>query len=155
MTLRWPRAYVDAEGFKEARLIAGWDRKTAAGALAVTTRTIRNWEAGRVCVPYSAFKLMRILSGYALPGSAWAGWCVRGDTLWSPAGQGFQVGSLSYLSLVFRMARQFQLEHGGHSTWRARRARASACPHCGAVSRRRAAAQRPAPALLDLKERAT
>ena len=155
MTVRGPRAYVDAEGFKEARLIAGWDRRRAAAALGVTTRTIRNWEAGRVCVPYSAFKLMRILSGYALPGSAWAGWCVRGDTLWSPAGQGFQVGSLSYLSLVFRMARQFQLEHSGHSTWRARRARSSGCAQCGARHRVRQRAQRAAHALLDLKERAT
>ncbi|MGQ0750597.1 MAG: VC1465 family Xer recombination activation factor [Betaproteobacteria bacterium] len=106
MIPRWRRGRVDGDGFKEARLIAGWDRKTAAAVLGVSTRTIRNWESRRVCVPYSAFKLMRILSGYALPGKAWAGWCVRGDTLlWSPAGQAFQVGSLGYLSLVFRMAK--------------------------------------------------
>jgi transcriptional regulator with XRE-family HTH domain len=140
---RCRRAHVDASGFKESRLIAGFDRKTAAALLGVTTRTVRNWESRRVGVPYSAFKLMRILSGYALPGEAWRGWCVRGNTLWSPSGQAFEAGSLGYLSLVFRMARQFRLEHAAHSTWRSGRARELVCARCGV--RRRARGERSEP----------
>lgn len=144
---RCRRAYVDASGFRESRLIAGFDRKTAAASLGVTTRTVRNWESRRVGVPYSAFKLMRILSGYALPGEAWQGWCVRGDTLWSPSGQAFEAGSLGYLSLVFRMARQFRLQQAAPElairpgTGRARDLVCSQCGVRGRASARSAGAR--------------
>jgi hypothetical protein len=91
-------------------LIAGLDRPATAALLGVTERTVRNWEARRAKVPYSAFKLLRILSGYALPGAAWRGWSIRGDTLWSPTGRGFEAASMGYLSLVFAMAQQWQRE---------------------------------------------
>lgn len=94
-------------------MIAGLTIRGAGELLRVTRRTVRNWEQGKARVPYSAFKLMRILSGYALPGEAWRGWCVRGDTLWSPEGRAFPAWGLGYLSLIFRMARQFSMEHGG------------------------------------------
>jgi transcriptional regulator with XRE-family HTH domain len=106
--------FVDGAGFKEARLVAGLTRHEAAAAVGVTERTIRNWEARRVRVPYSAFRLMRIASGYALPDKDWAGWCLRRGVLWSPSGQAFDAGGMGYLSLVFRMARQWRREH---STW--------------------------------------
>lgn len=47
--------------------------------LRVTDRTWRNWESGRIQAPYAAFKLLRILTGYALPSDAWAGWIFSGD----------------------------------------------------------------------------
>jgi len=100
------------ESFTQARLIAGFNKSVTAKALRVTTRTVSNWESGRTEVPYAAFKLLRILGGYALPGEAWKGWCIRGDTLWSPTQRGFQAASMSYLGLVFSMARQWLREHG-------------------------------------------
>lgn len=49
--------------------------------LFVTYRTLHNWESGRVQVPYAAYKLLRILTGYDLPGEAWMGWRLSGNTL--------------------------------------------------------------------------
>ena len=93
--------------------MAAMDRKGVAELLRVTVRTVRNWECGATRVPYSAFKLLRILTGYALPGEAWRGWSMRGDTLWSPECKAFEAWGMGYLSLIFGMARQFMLEHGG------------------------------------------
>jgi hypothetical protein len=78
-----------------------------------TDRTVRNWERGASRVPYAAFRLLRITSGYALPGHEWEGWGLRKGVLWSPTGQAFDAGSMGYLGLVFQMARQWAIEHGG------------------------------------------
>jgi transcriptional regulator with XRE-family HTH domain len=97
----------DGEDFRVARLHAGRSQAEVAGLLRVTRRTVRNWESGRSQVPYSAFKLMRIMTGYALPGEAWRGWCLRDGVLWSPTGRAFEAWGMGYLSLVFGMAREF------------------------------------------------
>jgi len=104
----------DGEDFRVARLHAGRSTAEVAGLLRVTRRTVRNWESGRSQVPYSAFKLMRIMTGYALPGDAWRGWCLRDGVLWSPTGRAFEAWGMGYLSLVFGMAREF-LRARGHS----------------------------------------
>jgi len=106
------RPGIDRSTFAEARLIAGLTRRGAADLLRVTCRTVCNWERGRTAVPYSAFKLMRVMTGWELPDEAWRGWCVRGDTLWSPTGRGFEAGSLGYLALVFAMARHWLRDRG-------------------------------------------
>ena len=82
----------------------------AAEMLRVTYRTLHNWESGRIQVPYAAFKLLRILTGYELPSSAWRGWMFLGEALWSPDGKKFTVADLNYLSLTFAMARQWLLD---------------------------------------------
>ena len=74
----------------------------------VSERTIRNWEAGRVGIPYAAFKLMRILRGYELPGQAWKGFRLKGDTLWSPEGKAFFASDHTWWSLTVCMAREFR-----------------------------------------------
>jgi DNA-binding transcriptional regulator YiaG len=102
----------DGEEFSEARALAGFTRRAAARLLWVCERTVWNWEKRRTAVPYSAFKLMRILSGYALPGEAWKGWTIRGDTLWSPTGRAFESWSMGYLGLVFAMARHWLRDRG-------------------------------------------
>lgn len=84
-------------------------RQTAA-VLQVTVRTISLWESGRRSVPYAAYKLLRILTGYELPGPAWEGWSIHGDTLWSPERRSFTAAHLSYLWLTFAMARQWQAQ---------------------------------------------
>ncbi len=89
------------------RLKSGFTRRGAAEVLGVQPQTIRNWEAGRSRVPYSAFKLLRILGGYALPGEAWRGFYLRGDTLWSPEGKPFQASDLAWWGLTVAMARSF------------------------------------------------
>lgn len=78
--------------------------------LHVTHRTMNNWESGRVQVPYAAFKLLHILTGYELPSDAWRGWKFSGEVLWSPEGKKFTAVDLNYLSLTFAMAKQWRLE---------------------------------------------
>lgn len=90
------------------RLKAAMTRDQAAAVLGVAPKTVRNWEAGRSRVPYSAFKLLRILGGYALPGQAWHGFYLRGDTLWSPEGKAFQAADLAWWGLTVAMARSFR-----------------------------------------------
>jgi hypothetical protein len=74
----------------------------------VSERTVRNWEAARVLVPYAAFKLMRILRCYELPGAAWKGYRLVGDTLWSPEGLAFRPEEQRWWWLTVQMARQFR-----------------------------------------------
>jgi len=73
--------------------------------LAVTVKTLSNWETGRTRVPYVAFKLLKVLTGYELPGEAWERWSLRGDTLWSPDGRSFKAWELMQLVHVFSEAR--------------------------------------------------
>lgn len=80
----------------------------AAAVLGVTAKTVQNWEQGVSRVPYSAFKLLRILRGYELPDKAWEGWTVRGDKLNAPNGRQFDVQSLAHLEQVFAMSRLWQ-----------------------------------------------
>lgn len=65
--------------------------------LHVTERTVRLWESGTTAIPYAAYRLLRIHTGYDLPGEAWRGWSIRGDTLWSPERRGFSAAHLSYM----------------------------------------------------------
>lgn len=99
-----------AEGirFKDTRLLCCLSVRDAGKLFRVTERTIRNWEAGRVKVPYTAFKLMRILRGYELPGQAWKGYRLKGDTLWSPEGLAFKSSDQTWWSLTVRMAHEFR-----------------------------------------------
>lgn len=105
---RLPRFHVYGESFREARARAALSVRAAALLLGVTPHTIRNWERGKTRVPYSAFKLLRISSGYALPGRAWRGWCIRGDTLWSPEDRPFKASDLSWWGLTVAMARAWR-----------------------------------------------
>jgi hypothetical protein len=97
-----------ASRFREARLGCALSVRDAGKLFRVSPRTIRNWEAGRVLVPYAAFKLMRILRGYELPGASWRGWRLVGDTLWTPEGLAFHAWDASWWSLTVRMAHAFR-----------------------------------------------
>lgn len=77
----------------------------AAEMLHVTERTIAHWERGTVRIPYSAFKLLRILANGELLPEPWNGWHVRADTLYTPSGRAFKAHELSYLSNYMTMAR--------------------------------------------------
>ena len=97
-----------ASRFKDTRLMCCLSVPDAGKLFRVSERTIRNWEAGRVGIPYAAFKLMRILRGYELPGQAWKGFRLKGDTLWSPEGKGFKASDHTWWSLTVGMAQEFR-----------------------------------------------
>ncbi|WP_162299559.1 VC1465 family Xer recombination activation factor [Pseudomethylobacillus aquaticus] len=105
---RKPYKPIDYERFRQTRLLAGLTQTEAACLLHVTERTVRLWEQGRHPVPYAAFKLLRILTGYALPGDAWAGWQLHGEHLTSPGGRTFTAKELGWMWLTFAMARNWQ-----------------------------------------------
>lgn len=99
------RRWIDPRDFRDLRHQSGMTRKEAADALDVTPRTIQNWENGGARIPWMAYRMLRIVRGYALPGLEWEGWTVRGGDLFSPAGHRFDAASLQYLENVFSMAR--------------------------------------------------
>lgn len=88
-------------------MLAALTRAQAAQLLRVTVRTLRNWEQGKARVPYSAYALLCIHGGYALPGEAWAGWRIRGDALYSPEGLAFRASDAAWWSLTCAMAREW------------------------------------------------
>lgn len=144
----WP--WIDPEDFYLIRCAAHMSRFECACELGVSVRTIRNWESGFTCIPYSAFKLMRILSGWELPWPAWEGFSVRGDVLWTPEGKPLYAWEMRWLSLTFSMARYWMADRG--ITERAG-VPASSYRHTlepsQARPRRRAAAERSKPAAQD------
>ncbi len=106
---------VDGSEFMTALLISGFTRKRAAAALGVTRRTVRNWTRTGAAVPYSAYQLLRILSGYALPGDDWKGFTIRGELLFSPEGRSFSAPELAWWGLTCAMAREFSKRHAAAS----------------------------------------
>lgn len=87
------------------RLKAGLTRDKAAALLRVSERTVRNWEQQRTAIPYAAYRLLAIEAGYELPGDAWRGFYLRGDTIWSPEGKAFSAYDLAWWSLTCELAR--------------------------------------------------
>jgi hypothetical protein len=75
--------------------------------LHVTPRTIRYWVSGTVLVPYSAYKLVRVMRLFELPCAGWEGWRMHSGRLWSPEGQGFVPSDSTWWGLLVRKARLF------------------------------------------------
>lgn len=99
------RRWIDPLDFRDLRHQAGMTRKEAADALDVTPRTIQNWETGGARIPWMAYRMLRVLRGYALPGVHWEGWTVRGRDLFSPTGRQFDAAWLAQIENVFAQAR--------------------------------------------------
>ena len=72
---------ITAQRFAAARAGCFLTIEQTAKLLRVSIRTLHNWENGRVRIPYAAYKLIRILRGYELPGPAWKDYRLVGDTL--------------------------------------------------------------------------
>lgn len=96
-------------------MLAAMDRKGVSELLRVTVRTVKNWEQGKSRVPYSAYRLLRIHGCYDLPGAAWSGWRLAGDTLWSPERRGFRPFDLAWWGLTVAMAREWKRIYAGSS----------------------------------------
>ncbi|WP_415797082.1 VC1465 family Xer recombination activation factor [Comamonas aquatilis] len=73
--------------------------------LHVSTRTVHNWESGKHDIPYSAYRLLRLLNRMELPGQAWQGWCFYGGKLISPEGRSFEGKDSSWWGLLLMRAR--------------------------------------------------
>lgn len=76
--------------------------------LRVTPRTVRYWFSGKTAVPYAAYKLVRIMHRWELPGDAWKGWHMHSGKLWTPEGYGFGPQDSSWWSLLVRQAQCFR-----------------------------------------------
>ena len=111
---RWGkgRVFIEPERFRRIRNTSSLTQEDVADHLGVTVRTVKNWERGAVLIPYAAFRLLRVLSGYKLPGAPWRGYTLRGDTLWTPEGKPLYAWEMKWLSLVFGMARYWLRDHG-------------------------------------------
>jgi len=57
-----------SDRFKTMYRQLGIDRAAAAQLLRVSERTLDNWESGKHEIPYSAYKLLRLLSFSEMPG---------------------------------------------------------------------------------------
>nr|WP_315848294.1 VC1465 family Xer recombination activation factor [uncultured Rhodoferax sp.] len=95
-----------SDRFKSMYRQMGLDRPAAAKLLHVSERTLHNWETGVHEIPYSAYKLLRLLGHTELPG-AWSGWHISVGRLWSPEGHGFKPTDSSWWSLLCRRAAGF------------------------------------------------
>ena len=97
--------WIDPQDFSDLRRFSGLTREQAADMLNVTRRTIQNWEIGGARIPWMAYKLLRILRGYSLPGSDWEGWTQQGPNLYSPSGRQYDVEWLDNVALVYAQAK--------------------------------------------------
>jgi len=104
---RQRRCYIDPCRFQATRKSAALTLQACADLLCVAKRTVINWEKGRSRIPYSAFKLVRIMRHYELP-EPWDGWRIYRGELWSPADQVFSLSGMGYLALVFQTARAYK-----------------------------------------------
>jgi len=113
-----PRAYYppQPEQFTHQRLIANLSIKDVAAMLHVSQKTVKNWETGKTQIPYSAFKLLKVLTNYDMPDARWEGWCLRDGALWSPANRRFEPHELVYIANMFAMARFWLSERKARQT---------------------------------------
>ncbi|WP_283957798.1 VC1465 family Xer recombination activation factor [Variovorax sp. 3P27G3] len=99
-----------AARFKVLCLDAGLKVPDVAQTLQVTERTVYAWFSGKTAVPYSAYKLLRILNRFELPG--WPGWHMHSGKLWTPEGFAFDPTDGAWWSLLVRQARAFKVVYG-------------------------------------------
>jgi len=78
-----------------------------ARTLQVTERTVYAWFSGKTAVPYAAYRLLRIMSRFELPG--WPGWHMHSGKLWTPEGFGFEPVDGMYWAGLVRRARLFNV----------------------------------------------
>ena len=105
------RRWIEPRDFSDLRKQAGLTRREAAKELDVTQRTIQNWETGGARIPWMAYRMLRILRGYALPGVYWEDWTLQGRDLLSPNGRVFDAAWLLNIEHVFAQARLWRQDY--------------------------------------------
>ena len=124
-----------SDRFKTMYRQLGLSRLQAAQLLHVSERTLHNWDIGHHEIPYSAYKLLRLLSYTELPGKAWDGWHIAVGQLWSPEGYGFKPTDSNWWSNLCRRAELFHVLYKENQQLRQALAvvatpdRASGAPH--------------------------
>jgi len=114
---RKPYKPVNYETIRETRLLAGLTRRQVADMLRVSLRSVQYWEAGHTPMPYAAFRLLRIMTGYELPGD-WQGWMLLRNQLISPDGTIFTSSDLYPLSWMIDKARMWEKDYDRRSRQR-------------------------------------
>ncbi len=104
------RIYIDPYDFHLMRRRAFLTTLEASKLLDVTHKTLQKWEKGRVRIPYTAYRVLKIKVGYLFDDEHFKDWYVRGDTLWSPEGLGFKPHELRYITSYFWIARRWLAE---------------------------------------------
>ncbi len=99
------RRWIDPQDFRDLRIQSGLTRRQAADQLDVTPRTVQNWETGGARIPWMAYRMLRILRGFALPGQHWEGWHVRDGRLVSPSGRMMDAAYLDNFEALFAQAK--------------------------------------------------
>jgi len=79
----------------------------AAKLLHVTPRTVRYWFSGQTAVPYSAYRLVRLMRCMELP-PPFTDWRLHSGRIWTPEGYGFAPEDGGWWSLLVRQARCFR-----------------------------------------------
>lgn len=110
-----------ADRFKTLCRMAGMKVPDVARELQVTERTVYAWFSGRTAVPYSAYRLLRILNRFELPAPGWEGWQLHSGKLWTPEGYGIAPHEGAWWSLLVRQARGFNVLMGQVQAQRAAR----------------------------------
>jgi DNA-binding XRE family transcriptional regulator len=105
------KRHIDPQDFRDMRKRADLTRQQAAALLDVTARTIQNWETGGARIPWLAYRMLRILTGCALPGKAWEGWTIHGDRLIAPNGRWFDAASMEQVERVYALARLWRQDY--------------------------------------------
>lgn len=111
------RALIGAR-FKVLCADAGLSIDQAAQLLHVTPRTIRYWFSGKTWVPYAAYKLLRVMRYFELPGKEWRGWHFHSGKLWTPEGHGFAPQDSTWWSLLVRRSHAFGTLYARESAFR-------------------------------------
>ncbi len=70
--------------------------------LHVNPRTVRYWISGKTLIPYSAYRLLRSLTGAELPSNGWDGWHMHSGKLWNREGHSFLPSDSSWWGLLVR-----------------------------------------------------
>lgn len=114
--LKSPRIYIDPNDFYLMRRRACLTTLEASKLLDVTHKTLQNWEKGRVRIPYTAFRTLKIKVGYVFSDDHFTDWFIKDDTLWSPEGRGFKAYELRYIGNYFWMANRWLAERKAAKT---------------------------------------
>ncbi len=96
-----------AKRFRGMLADLGIKHPEAAKMLHISLRTLQNWLSGRHQVPYSVYKLLRMMRYMELPGQSWRGWHFSRGQLVTPEGRTISGKDGSWWSLLVRKSNSF------------------------------------------------
>lgn len=97
-------------------------------------------------MPYSAYRLLRLMHCFELPGRGWEGWTMHSGRLWTPEGFGFDPVDGVWWALLVRQARAFRELYERSGPLERKLVAVGAAGLADAVSEADAAVRRAAPA---------